>query len=1029
MGKRVYSHRIYEEGGFDAVINGSAAGPSSHARLSFDSGHAVIYSWGSASAYTPNSSPSFWHDFYAGGPGGTTGKWDGAVNNFFARVEKGWDWGAPVGRPGTPGAIVQNGFTVPGSDQGGTKPLKMYMVAWHEPNVPSTSLGSATEFAKAVRWLMLLYDTFCTANSISTKHIKFHPTLSFGSGKTATYDSYYANGVTGADITKTGTRPADGGGLDVYFPNVEVGTSFVVTQNNEASFSGKVSRFKLWSVTNLPTNAPWIIPEFAVRKTTGTPNDDSYMSTFFSAMNTWLGANTLSNGDWFIETMSQFASSSGNGKSGLKNTHSLGGIDNSVIPDQTTYQTSYQNPNVSLRTHFDAFKAQNDLMGNPTFPSTTPPSAPTGVTFVSPTAGSFQTTITFNLNGSDSYRVYKDGSVTQSGLVPAPGATTMTVTVNADKTNALPQTHTFTIRAFKNNLESVDSTTQTITFTVGTGSVPAAPTSPNVSQIAQTTALAVVTPPSGPITGFQWFIGGSPATPPTSTDPQVQLQGLTPGSTGLVMTAKAFNAAGVGIASSGFTFNTPLNPDVTGPTQPGQPSLTSAVAWNLVPMTWTASVDNPGSSNEAVSGFDHYVVTITTVGPGAPGTIIAKPAGNTFTDTNPPASFLGPVDAWYAVTGFDAQGNSSLVSLPLHVTIPQRPTPVKPVPQFVFSTTTFQQGQQFSVDGSSSVQGTAGSITNYVWIWNDGGPNDPPSSSPTTQHTFNKWGVIGVQLMVTDSANNSVTSVPSFVIVAPPDGLTFNYTRAPKILPGTSTFATPGSLYPDINTTLGFFDQAISVADSRNDGQDVAITQTGNPSTPRRYNNAVYYTLPPATASASLTMNATTGYVVRCCVAPGQTFSKVQFVQVNGSPSAVTGTFFAVFDVTGALISPTGALTSADTLWSANQQCSYTLDGGPYGPPLGADDTASSGILPTMEFFIYWAFWTVGATHPAIASGSTFSNAINLGLGTGTPTQANILSIAQFGQAANGPTAAYTPPSSLGSINTLLADSPLIMLA
>jgi hypothetical protein len=160
----------------------------------------------------------------------------------------------------------------------------------------------------------------------------------------------------------------------------------------------------------------------------------------------------------------------------------------------------------------------------------------------------------------------------------------------------------------------------------------------------------------------------------------------------------------------------------------------------------------------------------------------------------------------------------------------------------------------------------------------------------------------------------------------------------------------------------------------------------------------------------------------------GEPFSSVHWVQVAASPSAVTNAFWAVYDVSGALMSPT-TVTDVSSSWSTAAEQSFTLDGGPFDPPFGADNTDTNTFPPTNEFFLAFYFGTVGATKPQIAVGSQYANAINIGTSTSaiTPSQTTIQQVPIFATAANTPSTNLQPPATLGAL-TRLGASVLVAL-
>jgi hypothetical protein len=150
------------------------------------------------------------------------GTYDTQLKNTFARIEA-LDWGGAV----TPiSTTTGSKEIIPGSQYGGTKPTEMIWLGNHEPNINTgASYGTAYQFAGMMKHVAVLYDNWCTANSIGTKHIKFAVCLSNPGGNVNTVAGNFYGIGTGSsgtgdtyDITKTGTRPMDYAGWDIYYP-------------------------------------------------------------------------------------------------------------------------------------------------------------------------------------------------------------------------------------------------------------------------------------------------------------------------------------------------------------------------------------------------------------------------------------------------------------------------------------------------------------------------------------------------------------------------------------------------------------------------------------------------------------------------------------------------------------------------------------------------------------------------------------------------------------------------------------------
>jgi hypothetical protein len=278
-----------------------------------------------------------------------------------------------------------------------------------------------------------------------------------------------------------------------------------------------------------------------------------------------------------------------------------------------------------------------------------------------------------------------------------------------------------------------------------------------------------------------------------------------------------------------------------------------------------------------------------------------------------------------------------------------------------------------------------------------------------------------VTLTVTDVAGVS-NSITATVVATPAPGAGFSFSNAPLLIKGVPLVA------DDPNTIFNAHETLLAGQDSRIGLTESALAQIGDPLTPRRHNGALYASINPEAAGSFLSLNAATMYVVRCMTINGEPFSSVHWVQVAASPSAVTNAFWAVYDVSGALMSPT-TVTDVSSSWSTAAEQSFTLDGGPFDPPFGADNTDTNTFPPTNEFFLAFYFGTVGATKPQIAVGSQYANAINIGTSTSaiTPSQTTIQQVPIFATAANTPSTNLQPPATLGAL-TRLGASVLVAL-
>jgi hypothetical protein len=873
-------------------------------------------------------------------------------------------------------------------------------------------------------------------HSISVKHIKFAVCLSnpggsvntvagnfygIGAGSSGTGDTY--------DITKTGTRPMDYAGWDIYYPRTENSKDKSgnylgpIKQSDEISFSAKYAQLRTWTAAKMPTNTLDIIPEYACRMPTepagtGSGPDPTFPATWHTAMIAYLEAHKV-NTNHSVRYMCQFAAGSV-----LSDLQSKGGADNSIIPDQTTRKDGWQVEGVSLRPNFTAFHDALISLGNPSLPSGGAVGVtPTGVAVATPAAGATSTTLSWTTNGANvTYDVYKDGTLTQ------PDLTGSSTTVSASP-GSLPQTHTYAVGGVGTDgiHGAHTSGTVSVTYTVSGVTPPSTPSAPTIpaASVGQSTATGNVTPVAT-ATGYDWYLDGNTGTPDfTTTNPTVAMTGLSSGAHTLKV--RAFNAGGPSAqsaASSSFTMTT--GPDTTGPSVPtGLAAIPSAVQVNL---SWTASTDTVVSGS-STSGMGTYNVQRSLSPVVGTGTTISPSVGistTTFVDSSPPASTLGPVTVYYTVQAVDAAGNPSAYSTPLPVVIPQSTAGDKPIAVLTLPTSPVQFLEQWTADGSGSTPGTGGSITNYQFTFSDG-LTIGPGSSPTARRSVPDPGNgtpldMTVTLSVTDSGGFTSLPVSGVVHVVPADGGIFDYTEKPRYVKGAPMTAAGFNLVTDAHEAV------FQTFDDRIGATEGAISQIGDPLTSRRHGGAVYSSINPETATVAFNLQAATLYVIRCTTLSGVPFSTVNWAQSQSSVSTVTNAFWAVYDVTGALMSPTGALTDVSSMWMASGEQTFTLDGAPFDPPLGADDSDDVSAI-TNEFFLAFYLATVGSTHPQIASGSIFA-AVNLGtsLTAITPTQANIQTVPLFATSAATVGTALNAPASLGALTRSNASHGIVLL-
>jgi hypothetical protein len=1000
LGTRVVAHRIYDSwyGGVVEAKNAFADG--SNAKYSFDSGHVVLWSTSKGGSY-----PTTGQSFYAKVASGAL---DDQIKSMFNRIES-LDWGGNVVPIYPPGSSLP----IPGSTFGGKKPTELWYLFCHEPNINTGgNVGTPDEFAQAMFHMVNLYDGMTFANG---KHIKFAICLSNPSANSI--NQWYGVG-TGHDLTKNGTRPLDGAAWDIYYPFTENSSHGPVTATNVQAFdnSSKYPKCHNWTLANMPTNTPDLLPEYACRLPTspvsgGDGPAPNYPATWYNNMISWLDSHKLPNGDHPIRYMCQFIAGS------IERNSANGGGDNSIMGDQTTYDAKFQVGGVKIRPSMVAYHDALITLGNPSLPGSTgsPGVTPTGVTAPNPAAGVRSTSLSWTVNAANvSYNIYKDGQLTQSGVTASP------ITVYSDGSSPLPQTHQWQVSGVgTNGVETALSAAATVNFTAVAGTPPATPGQPTVSSIGQFSAVATVVAPSGTVTGYNWFVDGGSTPYASSTDPTVTLQGLTSDADHTV-TCLAYNDSGASAQSPSASFHTLASVDVTPPSVPANLGIfPNAPTADEVDLVWSDSTD-PDVAGAVTSGLQGYMVYRSDSPVPNSGQLIGQTGIAAFKDTTPNSSSSQNTDNYYSVASVDNSGNVSDQSAPFLVTIPA--TAATPGPQAFWTANPSGPalaGQAITFDLSESSSGTDGAIQYYWWKFGDG-ITTPKSASPSVGHTFNYPGMYRVTGFVQDNLG-VISSQTKAVVVYPTTGSTLPFTGAPLVLRGAPALA------DDINNMGLALDSAISGMNDRLTGDEAILSAIGNPSSPRRH-GLVWTSIPVEAAQSFYNLQANTYYVIRASTL-GASFDTVWFTQIRSGVSGVSGAFFALYDVAGNLLSPSGALTDASAAWQVQGNSQYTLDGGPYVSPMGADDTDPAVSAPTYEFFL--AFWlgAVGATVPQVAISSGYGNAINLGSTSPiTPSQADIFQTPIFATAQNKPTTSLTPPPTLGQL-TLFSQGILLGLS
>lgn len=1035
LGTRVVAHRIY--GTLAACLAGTAWTSGTNEWYSMNSGHVVIWS---ADGDGTTANP-IWPDVTKGSiANGATKNYDDALRATFARIEN-LDWGGQVTK-----ITNSSGGIVAGSEYGGTKPTEMIWTVT-EPNINiSATKGTAYQFAGMMKHIATVYDNWFAANRTGPKHIKFMVTLSNPSGQTSVNTvsaNFYGIGTGSSgngdpyDITKTSaspSRPMDYAGWDIYYPwtqNKKNAGPVPATSSGEISFgsSSKYASCHTWTLNNMPTNTHDVIPEYAIRMPTSpggtsTGPDPTWPATWYGTVKTYLNNNRLPNGDHPVKYMCQYVAASN-----LKNRQNGGGSDNSIIPDQTTFLSSFENGydvtnntgvGISLRPAWTAYHDFLVDMGNPTLTGSNGVT-PTLNTPAAPAAGATQVNLTWTTNAANaSYNVYKDGSATPTQT----GITTGGTTVYASS-GSLPQTHTYTVTGVgTNGVESAVSNTVTVNYTPQVGTPPGTPAQPTVpaADITTGSALFQTVAGTGTTTGYTWIIDGVTASAPTSVSPSYQASGLSPGSH--TVAVQAYNQYGPSATTAATSFTIPNAPDGHAPSDPGTPVLnTGTLAYNNVDLSWTASTD-PLISGEVQSGLLGYPLYRSTSPDFSTATLIGTPSTNAYKDKTPSLiSGTASTDNYYWVTAIDNARNQTVTPIgPLKVTVPAAPTLPNPTPviNFDIPSGTGQVGQSINLDGSQSVPGSGGAIVSYSWDFGDG-TTAQNSTSAGVQHIWLSSAQFLVTLTVTDASGKTGTVTVPYIVAPSADSL-FTFIQKAKLI--SKTFATADQM----NQLIGALDSGLLDHEGRiADGEDNWLT-LGSPVTPARH-GLIYTSIVPEAVGGSKPVVAGTAYVIRAYTLAAASFSNFLFHHVNTSSlTGLANTFIAVYDIDGNLVSPSGANTdqSAAIIAKGNGVNVLPIDGGPYTFPLGTDALQAN---PVNQCYIYFCFGTVGANVPTISTGSSYKFAINFGLNLGpvTPTAATVDQMPIFATAQNGPTAALTPPATLGQL-TSFTDSLLIGL-
>jgi hypothetical protein len=875
--------------------------------------------------------------------------------------------------------------------------------------------------------------------------VKFTAIISNPGGNVASVCSSYYGIGTANDISGASSRPVDYPGWDIYYPKVEKGNGPATPgpasggNGDSVYFGSKFAQLNSWTYDSthasgghFSSTTRQVIGEIGCRIQTarsgdGTAPDAGWANKFWndgtSGFTKWNQNNALPNGDHPLIYVCLFASGSLMLQDARHDHGASGNIDNSIIPDTTTYDATFQNGGYSVRPQFVAVRTCLVANGNETMGATVAASVPSTPTVDTPTAGQTSTLLHFTVP-DDSVNVLKDGVVTQSNK------TGTSTTIYADGTRPLPQTNLYSLTGNRGTDTSAASGTVSVTWLAAATPPPGAAGKPVVSNVGQSTATFTVTAVAT-ATLYSWYLDGNTTVGNpdfTSPTPTLAASGLLAGAHTvkcLPSNAGGYpNTSGTPIfspASDSFTMSS--SPDTHAPPTPGTPTVTDMGGDGATPtITWTAVTDTV-TVGETTSGLREYPVyrSLSNLPETAVEIGRAPSSQTSYTDNNAPQSTEGPTDVYYFVGARDNVLLTSPLSTPVRVTVPQSAAATGPIAGLVLPDQV-NVGALFTADATTSTPGTGGAITGYRFDFDDGTSDDPADlTNPLRRHTYDTAKQYLVTLRVTDASGNISPPVQKYIIAAPSDGLTFPETGAPRILPGSPMTAA------SVDDPMGVFDAAIGNLNDQADQYGRVLAQIGDPVTPRRHGGAVFASINPETATTAFNLQPATLYVIRCTTIDGGPFSTVNWAQSQTGVGTVTGAFFAVYDVDGNLVSPTGALTDVSAKWMASGEQSFTLDGAPFDPPLG-DDNSDNLTQITDEFFLAFYLATVGSTHPQIASGSLFS-AVNMGtsLSAVTPSQTNIQTVPLFSTASATVTTALNAPASLGTLTRWNASACVVL--
>jgi RHS repeat-associated protein len=294
------------------------------------------------------------------------------------------------------------------------------------------------------------------------------------------------------------------------------------------------------------------------------------------------------------------------------------------------------------------------------------PAAPTGLTVTSTTASTVSLSWTAPSGTVTGYDVYEDGTLLSS---------TGTITASVSGTTAVVSglnpstTYTFTVAAV--NVAGTGTQSSPVTATTALA-VPPAPTGLTVTGTTDTTVSLSWTAPSGAVTGYDVYEGGTLLSSTGTVTVSVSgttavVSGLTQDTT-YTLTVAAYNPAGTGPQSSSVS----VTPGLPAPAAPTGLTVTGTAA-SSVSLSWTAPsgtvtgyyvYENGGPTSVATSASTSVTVTGLSASTTYTFTVAAYNSGGTGPQSSSvSATTAASVTAPAAPTGLTATGATASASL------------------------------------------------------------------------------------------------------------------------------------------------------------------------------------------------------------------------------------------------------------------------------------------------------------------------------------------------------------------------------